>query len=302
ALLLRAEGDVLARDPPDPAWMGGLPLDSPLLQAIQAHPAGATFTGSATPGGVERVYAFRRLGAYPIYVVFGIDTAALRQQWYANLILFGTAAGAAALLLAVMSWFALRTAWAEHATAERLRVTVAALERETAQRVTAEGQARQAQKMEAVGQLTGGIAHDFNNLLTAVMGNLQLLRRHVEGNPTALRLLENAVAGAQRGAALTQRLLAFGRRQALHPAAVDVPGLVRGMTDLLQTSLGSGIEVETRFPISLPPSPAAGSTSPVRRTPAPPPRSGCRVPPTARDPPPREQYPARRRCAGWATR
>ncbi len=78
----------------------------------------------------------------------------------------------------------------------------------------------QAQKMEAVGQLTGGVAHDFNNLLMAVLGSLELLRKRLPDDPKLLRLLDNAVQGAQRGAALTQRMLAFARRQQLKPEAV----------------------------------------------------------------------------------
>ncbi|MBX9697781.1 MAG: hypothetical protein K2X74_00035, partial [Acetobacteraceae bacterium] len=118
----------------------------------------------------------------------------------------------------------------------------------------AEASLRHAQKMEAVGQLTGGIAHDFNNLLTAVLGSLALLRKRLPPEDArAARLLENAYQGAERGAALTQRLLAFGRRQALTPLAVDLPALVAGMTDLLRSSLGSAISIEARFPPDLPP-------------------------------------------------
>jgi signal transduction histidine kinase len=123
---------------------------------------------------------------------------------------------------------------------------------ELAARETAQFQLRQSEKVNALGQLAGGVAHDFNNLLTAVLGNLQLLRKRLPPEDgRAGRLLENAVQGAERGAALTQRLLAFGRRQALQPEAVDVPTLVRGMSDLLQSSLGAGIQVETHFPIAL---------------------------------------------------
>jgi PAS domain S-box-containing protein len=111
----------------------------------------------------------------------------------------------------------------------------------------------QAQKMEAVGQLTGGIAHDFNNLLTAVLGSLELLRKRVPDDPRITRLIDNAVQGAERGAALTRRMLAFARRQDLRPEPVDVPNLVRGMADLLQRSLGPTITIETRFPIKLDP-------------------------------------------------
>jgi PAS domain S-box-containing protein len=111
----------------------------------------------------------------------------------------------------------------------------------------------QAQKMEAVGQLTGGVAHDFNNLLMAVLGSLELLRKRLPDDPRLLRLLDNAVQGAERGAALTQRMLAFARRQDLKPAAVDLARLVRDMTDLLQRSIGPSVRIETRFPVGLPP-------------------------------------------------
>jgi PAS domain S-box-containing protein len=108
----------------------------------------------------------------------------------------------------------------------------------------------QAQKMEAIGQLTGGIAHDFNNLLMAVLSSLELIRKRVPDDPKLLRLLENAVQGTQRGATLTKRLLAFARRQELKQEAVEIPDMVRGMTDLLGRSLGSSVEIETRFPLA----------------------------------------------------
>ncbi len=109
----------------------------------------------------------------------------------------------------------------------------------------------QSQKMDAVGQLTGGIAHDFNNLLTAILGSLELVRRRLPEDPRTTGLVDNAIQAAQRGASLTQRMLAFARRQELDPEPIDVPTLVRGMTDLLQRSLGPSIEIETRFPLAL---------------------------------------------------
>jgi PAS domain S-box-containing protein len=118
----------------------------------------------------------------------------------------------------------------------------------------AEKALRQSQKMEAVGKLTGGVAHDFNNLLTVVLCSLELLRKHLPaGDKAPSRLLDNAVQGAERGSSLTQRLLAFSRGQELRPRAVQVPGLVQGMSDLLRSSLGSGIEIETLFPPELAP-------------------------------------------------
>jgi PAS domain S-box-containing protein len=108
-----------------------------------------------------------------------------------------------------------------------------------------------AQKMEAIGRLTGGVAHDFNNLLTAVIGSLELLRKRSGSDARASTLIDNALQAAHRGATLTQRMLAFARGQELRPEPVDLPTLVRGMTDLLQRTLGSMVTVETRFPLSL---------------------------------------------------
>lgn len=116
----------------------------------------------------------------------------------------------------------------------------------------AEDALRQAQKLEAVGQLTGGIAHDFNNLLAVVMGNLELVRKRAPDEPRLQMLIDNTLKAAQRGAALTQRMLAFARRQDLKPEPVDVPELVLGMADLLRRSIGPSVRIETRFPLGLP--------------------------------------------------
>ncbi|MDO9708585.1 ATP-binding protein [Paracraurococcus lichenis] len=117
-----------------------------------------------------------------------------------------------------------------------------------------EASLRQAQKMEAVGQLTGGIAHDFNNLLTAVLGSLALLAKRLPAEDArAARLLGTALQGAQRGAALTKRLLAFGRRQTLEPRVVELPALVAGMAELLRGALGGAAHLRTEFPPGLPP-------------------------------------------------
>jgi PAS domain S-box-containing protein len=107
------------------------------------------------------------------------------------------------------------------------------------------------QKMEAVGQLTGGIAHDFNNLLTAIIGSLEIAERRAS-DPSVKRLISNALRGAQRGAALTQRMLVFARRQELDVRPVDVPTLVRGMSEMVERSLGPSLFIETRFPLNLP--------------------------------------------------
>ncbi|KTT36481.1 ATP-binding protein [Pseudomonas rhizoryzae] len=107
---------------------------------------------------------------------------------------------------------------------------------------------RQSQKMEAIGQLTGGIAHDFNNLLTGITGSLELLQRHLAGErPRADRYIGIAIASAQRAAALTQRLLSFGRRQALDLQPLDVNRLVTGMEYLIQRTLNENIQLQLQL-------------------------------------------------------
>ncbi len=116
---------------------------------------------------------------------------------------------------------------------------------EVAERSKAEEALRQAQKMEAVGQLTGGVAHDFNNLLTIIIGGLETIRRAKAGDTVRVqRSVDMALQGAQRAASLTARLLAFSRRQPLAPKPVDLNVLVRDMTELLHRTLGEHIELE----------------------------------------------------------
>ncbi|KQO96088.1 histidine kinase [Methylobacterium sp. Leaf92] len=110
----------------------------------------------------------------------------------------------------------------------------------------------QSQKMEAIGQLTGGVAHDFNNLLAVVLGNLSLARKRLPNDPKLRQLIENSIQAAERGAALTKRMLAFARRQELETGPINVPDLVRGMSELLQRSISSTILVNTQFPLQLP--------------------------------------------------
>ena len=110
----------------------------------------------------------------------------------------------------------------------------------------------QAQKMEAIGQLTGGIAHDFNNLLMAILGSLEILKKRLPDDPSMVPLLDNAIQGADRGVALIQRMLAYSRRQDLHLAAVDIPSVVAGMMEFVQRSVGAAIQIHTAFEDGLP--------------------------------------------------
>lgn len=126
------------------------------------------------------------------------------------------------------------------------------VQQEVANRRLAEDALRQAQKMEAIGQLTGGIAHDFNNLLMAISSSLALLRKRIPNDPQLYRMVDNAVAGTERGAALTQRMLAFARRQDLRSEPVDVVALIKDMSDLVRHTLGPAWTVDLNFAPQLP--------------------------------------------------
>lgn len=119
-------------------------------------------------------------------------------------------------------------------------------------RIEAEQALQQAQKMEALGNLTGGIAHDFNNLLTAVLGNLELLRKRVPEQSPLLRLIDNARIGAERGASLTRRMLAFARKQDLLAERIQPGQLIDEMTELLERSLDPTVSIETQVEVDLP--------------------------------------------------
>src|SRR5262252_1848350 len=112
------------------------------------------------------------------------------------------------------------------------------VEERAREREEALAQVHEMQKLESLGQLTGGVAHDFNNLLMAVLGNLELARNHLPDDPRISRLVDSAIQGAERGAALTKRMLAFARRQELSPEAVDIPKLIDSMIEMLSRSLG----------------------------------------------------------------
>jgi signal transduction histidine kinase/ActR/RegA family two-component response regulator len=159
--------------------------------------------------------------------------------------------GGSVLILAGVAFVGFRAArrqfaelaQAHHATAEaneKLR-----LEAEERERIGA--QLRQAQKMEAIGQLTGGLAHDFNNMLSVILGNLSLLKLRLErrGETNLTQLVHNAMDGGKRAAALTDRLLAFARQQPLAPQPIDANKFVAGMADLLGRTLGEDVKLET---------------------------------------------------------
>jgi PAS domain S-box-containing protein len=133
---------------------------------------------------------------------------------------------------------------------EDLEVVVADRTRE---REVAFKQLHESQKMESIGQLTGGVAHDFNNVLAVILGSLSLLKKGIASDPRTSRLIEGAIQGAERGATLTKRLLAFARRQELKIEAVEFQQLIPDLLDFLRQSVGPTIAIEVDIPTDLPP-------------------------------------------------
>lgn len=245
AMLMRADGAVIAIDPPVPSFPK-LSKALPLMKAMADQPAQGFVQGASPIDGMNGYYVYRRLAPYDLYVVFGLSNEALVARWYISLRLYGAVAGAASIFLLALSLLALRRVQTEQAALRELSI-------QSEQRLLAEQRLFQSQKMESIGQLTGGIAHDFNNLLSVVLGNLSLLKKFVHGQEHAERLLERAMLGAERGATLTQRLLAFARRQELAPKTIDVAHLVRGVMELLQSTLGPSVEIEMVLQETAPP-------------------------------------------------
>jgi PAS domain S-box-containing protein len=195
-------------------------------EAVLGRPFWDTPWFSGTPGMPETVR-----DAIPL--VAGGET--LRQEIHVRLPVGG------------WRWFDFQMCPVRDAAGDIVAIVPEAVE-VTARRRTEE-LIRQAQKMEGIGQITGGVAHDFNNLLTIIVGNLESLRRQLRAPvPDGARLdrsADNAMRGAQRAVSLTQRLLAFSRQQPLDPKPLDVSRLVTGMSDLLRSTLGEQIAIET---------------------------------------------------------
>lgn len=240
--LIRTDGTILVRDPE--TTDARVKPNSPFVVWQRTQPL--IMTASSGIDGVERMYSFRHVGNYPVYVGFSVSMRSALAPWRRNLMLYGLIAAVAALALLAASRLAIYQAKRERVATMRWRETASRLRVEAAERTHVEGQLRQSLKMEAVGRLTGGVAHDFNNLLTVITGSLDLLRRRMkDDDPRAARLVSSALEGANRAAALTHRLLAFSRQQPLEPKPVDCNRLVTDLSDLLRRTLGENIAIET---------------------------------------------------------
>ena len=243
--LVRDDGVILAREPATDKT--NIASSAEMLHKMQSGSVGS-YTGVSPLDGIQRIYAYQKVGPYPVYVRFGVNMRGALAPWFANLATYGLVTAAASLALIAASALAVRQTSRE-AAARRSWATIAEdLRAEIAQRGRVEDQLRQSQKMEAVGRLTGGVAHDFNNLLTVVIGNLDLVHRRLKAaDQRSANMIFNAAEAAKRAASLTHRLLAFSRQQPLEPKRVDVNSLVSGMSDLLRRTLSAEVKIATLF-------------------------------------------------------
>ncbi len=228
--LVRADGAVLARWPESAA--GDQPLPGVLTDAFANNPEGGLFTAVSRIDGVERRTGYRHVPDYPLYVVAGIDNSALVADFWRTMLLRGAILLPAVLALVGLAIYALRRA-------ERW-------EQEVQRRQAAEAALKQAQRLEALGQLTGGVAHDFNNLLMVVSGNAERLRRFVSSDPRLLGALEAIDIAVSRGASLTRQLLSFSRRQAHQNVVIDLGERLSAAQGILRSSLRGDIAITLR--------------------------------------------------------
>ncbi|WP_042696143.1 hybrid sensor histidine kinase/response regulator [Azospirillum sp. B506] len=255
--LIRDDGAMLMRFPtldamrPNAA-LPTLPADRGLRAEIRRQPDEGIFrTGDSHVQGLDRVFAYKRVGSFPVYVVYGLDQTQITRSWWRNMALDAAFVAPATLALALIAWLAYSRAASESAAVQRWADEVR--NREMLEEVL-----RQSQKMEALGQLTGGVAHDFNNLLTAALANLHLLSRHlpVEGQ----RFLTGTRTALERAEKLTRQLLSFSRQDAIDLTVVDLGDSLRRMDDLLERSIRADVTLDW----NIAPAPMAVAVDPVQ--------------------------------------
>jgi signal transduction histidine kinase/CheY-like chemotaxis protein len=249
-VLHRRDGTVLARYPHVDDAEGASFANLPPFAEVLSHAMAGTVIMDSPIDGSRRVLAIRALRAFPLAVNISVDEGRVLADWRRQTWIFTAAALTASL---AVGWLLLLLAKRSRQVEALLRESQAAnqaaeqanvrLTEQMEERARAEAALRQAQRIEAVGQLTGGVAHDFNNLLTVVLGNIELLSRSPALGRDALGRLAIMRAAAERGATLTAQLLAFARRQPLVPRDVDIETLLADMTNLLQSALGSRVRI-----------------------------------------------------------
>lgn len=237
--LLREDGQVLVRYPSADNPME-VPAGSDLLKLIHRSDTG-NFTAVSPIDGIERIVGYAKIPSYPVYATYGIAKSAIVQRWLYGMLPGAIVALLAALALASLCWLALRNAAQQQESLYALDNANRRLQSEMEGRERAEASLMQAQRLEAVGQLTGGIAHDFNNLLMVISGNLELAERRTN-DPNALkRKLKSIRYAIDRAKALTQQLLGFARRHSQDANTVDLNDALEKAKTLISFALPQNV-------------------------------------------------------------
>ncbi|WP_377806433.1 cache domain-containing protein (plasmid) [Azospirillum sp. A29] len=243
------DGMLLARFPPTPDKIGTLATD-PIIDSQLSQSGTAATTLKNSIDGADRILSVQQLRNYPLVVAVSRTRGEILARWESQAVVIAAAGLVSAVALALMLWAMARQFLAYETANRALGERRQAVEA----RDEAEEHVRQLQKMEALGQLTGGVAHDFNNLLQAVRSSLHMLEAGGElRGAESRRALEVASQAVDRGATLTQHLLAFARRQRLAPAPVDLGAQVLGMATLLERTLGGAIRIRIDRDADVPP-------------------------------------------------
>jgi signal transduction histidine kinase len=252
--LHRRDGMVMARFPHVDAAIGSSFADLPPFTRVLANAMAGTIEMDSPVDGRRRIVAIRALPNMPFAVNISLDKALALAGWSDQAVLLISSACVTAALVFALLLLLARASTRRDALLVRFKAAKDAAETANAslmiemdERLRAEENLRQAQRIEAIGQITSGVAHDFNNLLTVVLGNIELLRETVQGTPSAAARLETMRAAAERGATLTGQLLAFSRRQPLVPRPVALDRLVADMLDLLRSATGGNVLISTRL-------------------------------------------------------
>jgi signal transduction histidine kinase len=245
--LWRRDGILLARYPVIPGIGQRLPIKS--FEGMLDKADFGTYETEHSLDGPSRLVATAAAKDFPVVVNVTRTFDQILADWRRTaLTILGIAT-----IAAIAAAFALWTLMRQLAAYDELAIAAGEREKAIQEREVMEAQLRQAQKLEAVGQLTGGIAHDFNNLLTVILGGLETIRRrlpalpHTTDTARIARAADMAVQSVESAATLTHRLLAFSRNQPLDPRVIAPDELIVSMMELLRRTLGERIELETRF-------------------------------------------------------
>ena len=231
--MARADGSFLARYPVPKDRRIKLDERSPFHVGIARGLERSIYSVNAQLDNIDRRIGYRKLAGFPVYVLAGVEKSAITAEWFGYMsghLIFGLPA--TAFLYAGLA-LALRRTKRLYDEADR--------------RETAEGALRQAQRLEAIGQLTGGVAHDFNNLLMIISGSVQRLRSEL-ADKKHIRLLDMIGTATQRGETLTRQLLTYSRRQTLTPQVVDLSQRLPLIRELLTRSLQADIDIKVDVP------------------------------------------------------